>query len=140
MLTTLLLYRQGYEVARYISIERIIENTKDSYYETLEESSKDWHAGNHYALPFMTYYLSTLLAAYDEFENRADILIKPRGTKTEMVISAINRFKGEFTISDVEKACPVVGRDMIRTVMNKMRNDGKIENLSKGKYAKWSKT
>ncbi len=57
-----------------------------------------------------------------------------------MVKNAIENFKGNFTISDVEKACPLVSRDMIRNVMNKMRSEGKIENLSKGRYAKWRKT
>jgi len=56
-------------------------------------------------IPFLTYYLSTFFAAYDEFEKRANIIQKPRGTKTEMVINAIENFKGDFTISDVEKAC-----------------------------------
>ena len=56
-----------------------------------------------------------------------------------MVINAIEAFKASFTISDVENACPLVSRDMIRKVMNKMRSEGKIENISKGKYAKWRK-
>ncbi|NQT65344.1 MAG: Fic family protein [FCB group bacterium] len=139
LLTTLLLYHQGYDVVRYVSLEKIIEQTKESYYNTLEDSSRDWHDGKHNIIPFLTYYLSTFLAAYDEFEKRADIVIKPRGTKTEMVINAIDGFKGNFTISDIENACPLVGRDMIRKVMNKMRSDRKIENISKGKYAKWRK-
>jgi len=139
LLTTLLLYHQGYDVVRYISLEKIIEQTKESYYDTLKGSSKDWHDGKHNILPFLTYYLSTFLAAYDEFEKRADIIVKPRGTKTEMVINAIEGFKGTFTISNVEDTCPLVGRDMIRKVMNKMRSNGKIENISKGKYAKWRK-
>lgn len=139
LLTTLLLYHQGYDVVRYISLEKIIEQTKESYYDTLKESSQGWHDGKHEIIPFLTYTLSTFLAAYDEFEKRADIIVKPRGTKTEMVVNAIEGFKGRFTISDVENACPIVSRDMIRKVMNKMRSDGKIKNISKGKYAKWRK-
>ncbi|MFA5498787.1 MAG: Fic family protein [Candidatus Cloacimonadia bacterium] len=139
LLTILLLYHHNYEAVRYVSLEKIIEQTKESYYETLEESSRSWHSQNHNIIPFLTYYLSTFLAAYDEFEKRANIIQKPRGTKTEMVINAIENFKGNFSISDVEKACPVVGRDMIRKVMNQMRDDGLIENISKGKYAQWTK-
>lgn len=139
LFTTLLLYHQGYDIARYISVEKIIEKTKESYYETLEESSQGWHEGKHNALSFVTYTLSTFLAAYDEFEKRADITIKTKGSKTDMVVNAIEGFKGQFTISDVERACPIVSRDMIRVVMNRMRRESKIENISKGKYAKWRK-
>lgn len=139
LLTNLLLYRQGYDVVRYISLERIIEQTKDSYYETLEKSSKNWHTGEHDAQSWVTYYLSTFLAGYDEFEKRANIVTKPRGTKTEMVVKTIEGFKADFTIGDIEKSCPIVGRDMIRHILNRLRTDGKIKLLSKGKYAKWRK-
>ena len=139
LLTTLLLYHQGYDVVRYISLEKIIEQTKESYYDTLKESSQGWHNGKHNILPFLTYYLSTFLAAYDEFEKRAGIFSKPRGTKTEMVKNAIEGFKGNFTIADIENVCPLVSRDMIRNVMNKLRSEGKIENLNKGRYSKWRK-
>jgi len=139
LLTMLLLYHQGYDVVRYVSLEKIIEQTKESYYETLESASQGWHDSKHDIIPFLTYYLSTLLAAYDTFEKRAVVVAKPKGTKTAMVINAINGFKGNFTISDVEDACPVVGRDMIRKLKNAMRTEKKIENISKGKYAKWRK-
>jgi len=139
LLNILLLYHQNYEVIRYVSLEKIIEQTKESYYETLEESSQSWHDGKHNIIPFLTYCLSTFLAAYDEFEKRASLVLKPRGTKTDMVINAIEGFKSNFSISDIEKVCPLVGRDMIRKVMNKLRSEGLIENINKGKYARWRK-
>jgi len=137
--TLLLLYQHGYEVGRYISLERIIENTKDSYYDTLESASAGWHQGKHDPIPWVTYFLSTTLAAYDEFERRANITISGRGSKTTMILSAIDNFAGDFSISDIERACPLVGRDMIRHVLNKLRGDGKVVNLSKGRYARWRK-
>ncbi|MDP8321930.1 MAG: Fic family protein [Candidatus Stygibacter australis] len=139
LLTTILLYHQGYDVVRYISLEKIIELSKESYYETLETSSQGWHKGKHDIIPFLTYYLSIMLAAYDEFEKRADIVNKPRGTKTDMIKNAIDGFKGNFTISDIEQACPLVSRDMIRNVMNNLKAEGIIANISKGRYAKWRK-
>ena len=139
LVTILLLYQQGYEVGRYIGLERVIENTKESYYDALETSSNGWHKGKHEAIPWITYFLSTVLAAYEEFERRADMMVTGRGSKTEMVVNAIESFVGEFSISDIEKACPLVGRDMIRHVLNRLRDDGKIVNLSKGRYSRWQK-
>jgi Fic family protein len=135
----LLLYQHGYEVARYISLERIIENTKESYYETLESSSTGWHEGKHNPLPWITYFLSTVLAAYDEFERRAGVIISGRGSKTKMVFSAIENMMGDFTMADLEKACPLVGKDMIRHVLNQLHKDGKAVNISRGRYARWRK-
>ncbi len=140
LITLLLLYHQGYEVGRYISIEKIIEKTKESYYETLEISSREWHTGKHDPIPWITYFFSTLLAAYDEFERRAGIIIKGKGTKTEMVINAIDAHIGEFSVSDLKKNCPLVSIDMIRYVMKKLKSDGKIEIVKLGRNAKWRKT
>ena len=137
--TLLLLHQHGYEVGRYISLERIIENTKDSYYDILESASAGWHQGKHDPTPWITYFFSTTLAAYDEFERRANISISGRGSKTTMILSAIDNFAGDFSISDIERACPLVGRDMVRHVLNKLRGDGKVVNLSKGRYARWRK-
>jgi len=139
LLTTLLLYHIGYDVVKYISLEKIIEKSKESYYETLENSSHNWHKAKHDIMPFLIYYLSVILAAYDEFEQRADIVNKPRGTKTEIIKNAIEGFKGTFTISDIENACPLVSRDLIRNVLNNLKAEGIISNISKGRYAKWEK-
>jgi Fic family protein len=137
--TVLLLHQQGYQVVRYISLERIIENTKDSYYETLESSSTKWHEGKHDNIPWVSYFLSILLAAYDEFERRADLLISGKGSKTEMVIRTIDSFLGEFSVSDIQKNCPVVSLDMIRLILKKLKSDGKIQIISRGRTSKWKK-
>jgi Fic family protein len=139
LLTVILLYQNGYEVARYISLERIIENTKESYYETLYASSRNWHEGNHNALPWIEYLLSTFLAAYREFESRLGKISAGHGSKTDMVSNAIDGFIGEFTISDIENVCPTVGRDWIRTLLQRLKKQGKIEVLGKGRYARWRK-
>ena len=77
----LLLYQHGYEVGRYVSLERIIEQTKQSYYDTLYTSSQGWHKSRHDVLPWTEYFLSTLLAAYDEFENRFGKVSKGRAAR-----------------------------------------------------------
>lgn len=139
LLTVLMLYQNGYEVGRYISLERIVEQTKESYYDTLYRSSQGWHNGKHDSLPWVEYFLSTILAAYREFEARVGAVSSGHGSKTEMVVSAIDSFIGDFTISDIEKACPAVGRDWIRTLLQRLKTEGKVESLGKGRYARWRK-
>ena len=139
LLLLLALYHHGFNVGRYISIERIIEQTKDEYYETLKQSSKGWHEATHDVLPWFTYLLSSLRLAYREFEDRARRARPQRGEKTDLVESAIASMSGPFGIADVERLCPNVGRDMIRRVMNRWRSDGKLVMLGRGRDARWER-
>lgn len=132
-------YSLGYEVGRYISLERLIEQNKERYYETLEQSSQRWHEGKHDPWPYINYLLYILKAAYQEFENRVGQMKSPRGAKTELVETAIASFEKEFAISDLEKACPGVSRDMIRIVMNRLRKQGRLKILGRGRDARWAK-
>ncbi len=139
LLLLLQLYHLGYEVGRYISIERIIEQSKDRYYETLEESSQGWHEGRHNPWPYINYILFTLKTAYQEFENRIGQVKSPRGAKTELIASAVNSFSGEFTLSDLEHACPGVSRDMVRRVLRNLQKAKLVECLGRGPGATWRK-
>lgn len=98
-----------------------------------------WHDGTHDVWPWTEYYLGVLLAAYDEFEQRVDRVATIPGTKTAMVERAIEGFIGGFTLAEVERACPVVSRDMIRHVFGRLRKEGRIEAVGRGKAAKWRK-
>ncbi|NGX54641.1 MAG: hypothetical protein KR126chlam2_00256 [Chlamydiae bacterium] len=140
LLTLLLLYQHNYEVGRYISLERIFEESKDSYYETLEESSKQWHEGKHNFMPWLTYFWGVLLRAYREFEKRVGVLTIGSGSKTELIRNTVQNMLKSFSISDIERACPSVSRDMIRVVLRELRNEGKIQSTGKGRGAKWKKT
>ncbi len=139
LLTVLLLYKQDYEVVRYISLERIVEKTRESYYETLYRSSQGWHEAQHDVLPWLEYFLSILLSAYQEFEQRLGRISTGYGSKTDMVLNAIDGFIGDFSLSDLERACPAVGRDWIRKLLQRLKAEGKIAPLGKGRYAKWRK-
>ncbi len=139
LLTVLLLYHQGYEVGRYISLENIIEKTRESYYDTLNQSSINWHSGKHNIIPWVEYFLSTIVAAFTEFESRIGKISSGYGSKMEMVINAIDSFLGDFSLADVERACPVVGRDWIRKLLQRLKIEGKVESIGKGRYAKWRK-
>ncbi|NNK96322.1 MAG: Fic family protein [Desulfobacterales bacterium] len=140
LLTLLLLYQAGYDVGRFISLEQIVERTKDSYYDTLYRSSANWHEGKHSLLPWLEYFLGVvILGAFREFENRTGLVAGGRGTKTAMVIDAINRFSGDFSIGEIKERCPTVGIDMIRRVLRRERDEGKITCVGRGPQAKWKK-
>jgi Fic family protein len=131
-------YHLGYEVGRYVSLERVIEENKDRYYETLEQSSQGWHEGKHDPWAFVNYLLFILKHAYREFEERVGQLSSPRGSKTEMIISAIDRSVGSFRVADIQRQCPGVSLDMIRKVLKDLRPQ--VECLGRGKDARWEKT
>jgi Fic family protein len=138
LLSLLLLYKSGYRVGKYISLERIIEQSKDSYYDSLIASSKGWHQGDHDIFPWIKYFHGMLLAAYKEFESRVGIFKRKR-RKTDQIIAQIDRFIAPFSISDLERTCPNVTRDMIRKVLRDLRDKGKIKSTSIGRRAKWKK-
>ena len=137
LLTLLLLYHFGYEVGRYISIERTYEELKDRYYETLRLSSKGWHEGAHDITPWMTYFWVVLHRAYMEFEGRVGTIRSGRGSKTQLVEQAIARRTKPFGIVDIEVECPGVSREMVRHVLRKYRDTGKLQVQGQGRGSKW---
>lgn len=139
LLLLLQLYHLGFEVGRYISIERIIEQSKDRYYETLEQSSGGWHKEKHDPWPYINYVLFTLKTAYREFEDRVGQLSSPKGAKTVMTTTAIEKTLGPFRIADIQRECPGVSVDMIRNVLKKLRELGKVQCLGRGQNAQWQK-
>jgi Fic family protein len=137
LLTLLALYQSGHEVGRYISLERVIEESKDTYYEALEASSQRWHEGGHDPFPWMRYFWGVLLRAYGEFEDRVGRITPGRGSKTRQVRDAALRQVAAFAISDVERLCPGVGRDMVRLVLRQLRDEGLLVSSGVGRGAKW---
>lgn len=130
-------YHLGLEVGRYISLERIIEQNKERYYETLRLSSQNWHEGKHDPWPYIGYLLFILKQAYKEFEERVGQIEAPRGAKMEMVLTAIQSMSGEFTLQQLEAACPGVGRDWIRSILSQMKQEEKVSCSGKGRGARW---
>ena len=139
LLTLLLLYQAGYEVGRYISLERVIEKSRESYYDSLYKSSQGWHEAQHTLQPWTEYLLGVLLAAYGEFEERVGTLRLRRGAKTERVINAVERLPDGFKTRDVERLCPSVSRSLIRKVFRELKEEGKIEAEGRGPAAVWRK-
>jgi len=140
LLLLLQCYHLAYEVGRYISLERLIEQNKDRYYETLEQSSDRWHDGKHNPWPYINYVLYTLKTAYREFEERVGQITSPKGAKTELVLSVIRRHLSPFRISNIQKECPGVSLDLIRSVLKNLRSSGKVKCLGRGQSAEWEKT
>lgn len=137
LLLLLQLYHLGYEVGRYISLERLIEENKGRYYETLKLSSQGWHEGKHDPWHSINYALFIIKEAYKEFEERAGQIKEPKGAKTELIEAAICSLKSGFTVSDLEKSCPTVSRDMIRRVLHDLKKIKKVECLGRGPGATW---
>lgn len=137
LLTLMLLYHFNYEVGRYISIERVYEETKEGYYETLETSSQGWHEGRHDPNPWLNYFWGVLLRAYREFEERVGEVRKGRGSKSEQVREVVIAKQTPFSISEVEADCPGVSRETVRNVLRDMSREGLIASTGKGRSAKW---
>jgi Fic family protein len=140
LLLLLQCYHQGFEVGRYISIERLIEENKERYYETLEQSSQRWHDGRHDPWPYVNYLLYILKSAYREFEERVGKTTSPKGAKTELITAAISRFPGPFRVSDLQQQCPGVSVDLVRQVLKKLRSSGRVKCLGRGQSAEWQRT
>jgi len=139
LLTLLLLYRHGYEVGRYISLERIFEQTRQSYYNTLERCSQGWHNEAHDAFPWVSYFWGVMLAAYKDYERRVGSLRTGRGAKGDQVRQAVERKLGPFRAADIEAECPGVSHEWVRRVLREMRDEGRIEFQRKGPGARWVK-
>jgi Fic family protein len=137
LVTLLLLYQAGYQVGRYISLERLVEDSKQTYYETLEASSQSWHEDRHDPLPWCRYLWGVLLRAYDEYEQRVGQLGTGKGAKSEQVRAAVRRKVVPFKISELERECPGIGRDSIRRVLRQMRDEGEVVVEGAGRGARW---
>ena len=137
LLLLLQCYHLGFEVGRYISLERLIEENKERYYETLEQSSQAWHERKHDPWPYVNYLLYIIKSAYKEFEERVGKTTSPKGAKSDLVLDAIRRQSGEFRLADIERACPGVGRDWIRVLLADLKESRQVTCRGKGPAARW---
>ena len=128
LLTLLLLYKNGYSVGKYISIEKQIEKTKDRYYETLEESDVGWHEEENNPTPFIRYMLQAILSCYTEFEERVGLMRESRnGSKAYDIVKRYVEEKiGKFTGADVIAHCPSIGRSSALAALKKLTEEGVI--------------
>lgn len=132
LLTTLLLYKCGYVVGRYISLEKKIQLTKEDYYEALRQSSDGWLQSEHDDTPFVKYLLGVILAAYRDFEDRVN-MVGEKLTAREMVERAISNKIGKFTKSDIMELCPETGRGSVENSLKALCEEGIIKKEGKGR-------
>ena len=132
LLTSLLLYRCGFYVGRYISLEAKIAKNKDLYYSALRESQTGWHEGTEDVVPFIKYILGTVLAAYKDFEDRF-ALVEIKRTALETVRMASQSKIGRFTKQDIRELCPSLSLSAIESALRKMVDDGELKREGSGK-------
>src|SRR6476659_609224 len=138
LLTTYELLAQGYEVARYVSIEQRIYKSKNAYYAALYESQRGWHQGEHNVLPWITYLAEILAAAYDDFEERAAAAGSQTGNKQERAREHILSHAPEvFRRRDIERALPGISNATIRLVLAELRDEHRIRAEGAGPGARW---
>lgn len=132
LLTTLLLYRSGFYVGKYISLEAKIAKNKDLYYNALAESQIGWHEGTEDVVPFIKYILGAILAAYKDFEDRM-ALVETKLPALEMVKRASENKIGRFNKQDIRDLCPILSDSSIEGALRKLVASGELQREGKGK-------
>lgn len=134
LLTLLLLYRAGYIVGMYISIEKLIEQSKETYYETLQESSLHWHEAENDDAPFVRYMLGVIVAAYRDFSSRVQFLSTSGMSKPERVREIIRGSVGKITRAQIMEKCPDISRVTVERALTDMVKKGEILKIGGGRY------
>ena len=137
LLTLLMLYRAGYIVGKYISIEKLIEKTKESYYECLQESSVNWHEDENNYTPFVEYMLGIIVAAYRDFSDRVETLIDSGLSKPQRVAELIKSTYGEITKSQIMEKCPDISRITVERALAELLSTQSIVKIGGGRYTKY---
>ena len=132
LLTTLLLYRSGFFVGKYISLEAKIAKNKDLYYDALNRSQDGWHEGTEDTVPFIKYILGTILAAYKDFEDRFAI-VEEKLPAIEIVRKATMNKIGRFTKQDIRELCPALSLSSVEGALRKMVDSGELKREGSGK-------
>ncbi len=138
LLTLLLLYKSGYLVGKYISIERLIEKTKGSYYSMLQESSGNWHEeANDYA-PFVKYMLGVIVAAYRDFMERTKLVEEKKVSKPDRIAEEVKNHIGTITKADLLKIVPDVSQTTVQRTLTDLVRQEKIIKIGQGRYTKYT--
>ena len=137
LLTLLLLCRAGFVVGKYISIERLIADTKETYYEALQDSSIGWHEAENDYLPFVRYMLGVIVAAYREFASRVDVLIVRKLSKPGRVREVIKGNTGQITKAEIMRWCPDISQKTVERALKELLDSGEIIKIGGGRYTSY---
>ena len=134
LLTLLILYRSGYIVGKYISLEKLIADHKESYYEALQDSDAGWHEAENDYLPFVRYMLGIIIAAYRDFESRVQILITKGLTKPDRVREIIRNTTGKMTKTEIMELCPNISQKTVERALSSLQKSNDIIKIGGGRY------
>lgn len=138
LLTLLLLYKSEYIVGKYISIEKLIEATKESYYDTLKDSSRMWHEEENDYIPFVIYLLGVIAAAYKDFLERTRLIEEKTTAKPDRVAEEIKKHIGTITKSEIMQNLPGVSQTTVQRTLAELTNQGMIKKIGNGRYTKYT--
>ena len=134
--TSLLLQSHGFQVARYISLERLIEDSKEEYYSVLKLCSLGWHEGHDEIIPWWNYFLGTLRNAYKEFERQVES-VQARPAKSDLVRQTVLTQVERFTLADMAAQLPAASPQLIKKVLAEMKKAGQTRLVGRGRGARW---
>lgn len=137
LLTLLLMYRSGYMIGKYISIEKLIADSKESYYDALQDSSAGWHEGSNDYLPFVRYMLGVIVAAYRDFAERAEILVAAGSSKPDRIREIIRSTTGRITKAELLAQCPDISQVTIQRALKDLLDSGEILKIGGGRYTSY---
>ena len=139
LLTTLLLHQNGFIVGRFVSLEKLVEETKEDYYRILHECSQGWHEGKNDILPWWNYFLSILRQAYGDFAQKVETT-SPQPAKTQLVLESIEHQLGEFSLAEIKADVPTASGQLIKKVFGELKKEGRLRVVGRGRGAVWKKT
>ena len=137
LLTLLLLYKSGFIVGKYISIEKIIEETKETYYEALQDSSIGWHENTNDYKPFVNYMLGVIVAAYREFESRVKLVANAKLSKPERIREIIKAHIGTITKAELLETNPDISDTTVQRTLAELLENNEIKKIGGGRYTKY---
>lgn len=137
LLTTLLLQSHGFQVARYVSLERLAEGTREDYYRVLGEYSRGWHEGRNEILPWWNYFLGIVRSGYRELALQLEP-VPARPAKGELVRRAVLNQAGEFTLGDLTAQLPGASPQLVKKVLYELKHEGRVTLLGRGRGARWT--
>ena len=137
LLTLLILYRSGYIVGKYVSLEKLIADNKESYYDALQDSDAGWHEEENDYLPFARYMLGVIIAAYKDFSDRVEILITKGLSKPERVREIIRNSIRKLTKAEIMAQCPDIGERTVERALASLQESGEIIKIGGGRYTSY---
>ena len=137
LLTLLLLYRADYDIGKYISIEKLIADSKTTYYEVLQECSQGWHEGTNEYAPFVSYLLGIIIAAYKDFESRMSLVAVKGVSKPDRVRDVIRQNVGQITKSEIMEKCPDISQITVQRTLAEMLENKEITKIGGGRYTSY---